>query len=490
MACDATLIFVVTARDEVAHRLRDILADDYQVEVAASVPEKAYDLLIYDGLPEQLPRGPVLLLNPGPPPEGVADTLPESLDPELVLRRVARSLHIDQLERQVEQASRVQAAQSDQLRHVHMELEMVTAALAADRERRNKLLRETLHELRNPLNAILGFSRLVRRKADDYLAPRQLANLDRVMDAGRQLQAMLEEMVERDRLGSHTSLLTLTTIDCNRVLDGLERRFQKQASEKGLQLEFQVHDPPLFLRTDLERLTSILAELISNAIKFSSSGRVRVEFSRYPPDQATEVRCQVTDQGPGLPFDDPDEVFLAFQQGKEGSGGGLGLALARRHAETLGGKLSACHSCGQGCCFCLSLKRSSLMEPVVIPPAGEGPEVLVIDDEVPALEVLRGLLSGRGYRVHVANTATAGLEKAREVLPRLIITDISMPDMTGFELVHLLKGQDPTAQIPILAWTGTFEPQELEGVSAWLTKPFDLDRLQAVVDRLVRPVPD
>ncbi|MCA9792790.1 MAG: hybrid sensor histidine kinase/response regulator [Candidatus Eremiobacteraeota bacterium] len=489
---DPPRLLLITERAELGANLREFLQADYRLEIGWCLPDDdPPDLILLDQasgqaatILAQTQRPRVLLIVTSSQPDPRADEfIRQPLAGWEVLARVGSLLAYGSLDGEkgrVLEASRTLLAQ---LRHLHVEYELVSAALAKERERGDLSFHQTLHDLRNPLNAIIGFARLVRRKAEEVLPEKQLANLDKIEAAARQLQAMLEELKEHERRSRHHSLSRLAPLDCAELLDGLERRFALEASQQGARLFSEVVAPPLCLRSDPDRLGQILEQLVSNALRFGGQGEVVVRCYRYPAQEPDEVRFEVVDQGPGLT--DPEGVFEPFSKDQSSEGSGLGLSLARRHAQVLGGRLEAVNRSEGGALFRLSLSRSSLLERLELPPLGEGPDLLVIDDEVPTLEVLRGLLSVRGYTVHVTNTAEAGLETARQLFPSLIITDITMPGMTGLELISELAGDPSTASIPVVVFSGGEQPDNLAGVAAWLTKPFDLDEVQTVVGRLI-----
>ncbi|MGE0493143.1 MAG: ATP-binding protein [Vulcanimicrobiota bacterium] len=489
---DPPRLLLITERAELGANLREFLQADYRLEIGWCLPDEDLpDLILLDQasgqsstILAQTDRPPVLLIVASNQPDPRADEfIRQPLAGWEVLARVGSLLACGRTDGEKGRALETSRSLMAQLRHLHVEYELVSAALAKERERRDLTFRQTLHDLRNPLNAIVGFARLVRRKAEDVLADKQLANLDQIEASARQLQAMLEELKEHEGGSGHHSLTRLAPLDCAELFDALERRFALEASQQGTRLFTEVVASPLCLRSDPERLRQILDQLVSNALRFGGHNEVVVRCYRYPAHEPEEVRFEVVDQGPGLT--DPEAVFEPFSKDQSSEGSGLGLSLARRHAEVLGGSLAAFNRPEGGALFRLSLARSSLLERIELPPLGEGPDLLVIDDEVPTLEVLRGLLSVRGFTVHVANTAEAGLDTARQLFPKLIITDITMPGMTGLELIAELASQEATSGIPVVVFSGGEQQADLPGVAAWLTKPFDLDEIQAVVGRLV-----
>lgn len=424
-------------------------------------------------------------------PRGADEVLRKPPDRESLRRRIKSVLAVDKLRqdrlqalRELDQARRREADLERGLQEARQQVEALSSELVSTRGRNFEFLRQSVHELRNPLNAILGFARLLLRKAGPALDERSCRNLEQIQTSAQQLKVLIDDMLELERLRADQVRLVLEPIDSSELALELQARHQEAADRKGLRLETRVVDAPLHLRTDRSRLELVLDQLLRNALDYSGQGTVRLSFERRPPG----IRISVSDQGPGIPEEDQEAVFEPYVRGAGLDSAGLGLALARRTAAALGGRLDLASRPDEGSTFTLTLGQSALLERVCLEPVGEGPVVLLVDDEVSVLEVLRSVLSEAGYRVHAVNSGEQGLELAVRLKPAVVVVDVVMPGIGGLEIAREMARNPETAAIPVIVWSGVDErPDETEvQVAAWLTKPFDFDEVQRLVDELAK----
>jgi PAS domain S-box-containing protein len=374
----------------------------------------------------------------------------------------------------------------------------------ADAEAANRLKDEFLatlsHELRTPLSAILGWIQLLRTET---LTDAQRAHALETIDANAKLQTQLvADILDVSRIITGKLRLELKWVDLARVVNAAIETLRPAATAKGIAVKLRV-DPRLEpMRGDAERLQQVMWNLLANAIKFCSRGG-RVAVTIAPADTVVEV--VVNDDGEGIPADTLPHIFERFRQGDNSTrrrhgGLGLGLAIVRHLVELHGGTVAA-HSpgLGLGATFRVQLPKVALptfdaahesAKPEPAAPDLAGLHVVVLDDDPGIREILSLFLEGSGARVSSVTTVAEAMTAIRAERPDAVISDISMPDEDGYDLVRQLREFDRHGHpIPVLALTAHARLEEQHrtlsaGFHAHLTKPVDMKELVAVVAKL------
>jgi PAS domain S-box-containing protein len=374
----------------------------------------------------------------------------------------------------------------------------------ADAEAANRLKDEFLatlsHELRTPLSAILGWIQLLRTET---LTDAQRAHALETIDANAKLQTQLvADILDVSRIITGKLRLELKWVDLARVVNASIETLRPAAAAKGITVKLRV-DPRIEpIRGDSERLQQVMWNLLANAIKFCSRGG-RVAVTIAPIDNQIEV--VVNDDGEGIPADTLPHIFERFRQGdnstrRKHSGLGLGLAIVRHLVELHGGTVSA-QSPGQGlgATFRVQLPKLALPTADVAHEAAKaetsapdlaGLHVVVLDDDAAIREILTLFLEGAGARVSSVTTVLEAIQAVEAERPDAVISDISMPDEDGYDLVRQLRAFDRNNRpIPVLALTAHARLEEQHrtlsaGFHAHLTKPVDMKELVAVVAKL------
>jgi signal transduction histidine kinase/CheY-like chemotaxis protein len=383
--------------------------------------------------------------------------------------------------------------------------------LRTEAERINALKDQFLatlsHELRTPLNAILGWTQMLRLKKD----PETMVRGVQVIDRNARLQAQLiEELLDMSRIVSGKVRLELEEVDAAEVIQAEVDTARPAALAKQIKLTADVPGGIAHLRADPGRLQQVLGNLLTNAIKFTpEGGRVSVAL-RVEGD---EVLVTVSDSGIGIDPAFLQHVFEMFRQAdgsttRRHSGLGIGLAIARQLVELHGGTVEvASEGPGQGASFTLRLPLLRRLarkehaggptEPQVFAGAHRdwlaGVEVLVVDDEADARDLLYEVLTGSGARVTAVGSAVEALRVLQENRPDVLVSDLGMPEMDGFELLRRLrKSTDPNvAGLPALALSAYTRLEDkrkaLEaGFDAIQPKPVDLASLVEAVGNLTQ----
>jgi signal transduction histidine kinase/FixJ family two-component response regulator len=380
-----------------------------------------------------------------------------------------------------------------------------TAELAREAaERANKAKNEFLssmsHELRTPLNAILGFGQLLQTaplSEDDH------DSADHIVKAGRHLLELINEVLDLSRIESGRLTLSPEAVRIDELLRETVDLMGPTAARRGLTVTVDLPTDDAHVHADRQRLKQVLLNILSNAIKYNrEAGEIEVRSERVG---AERLRVSVRDTGPGIASSRMPALFEPFERlGAEASaveGTGLGLALARRLVEAMGGAIGVDSTEGQGSTFWIDLALTE--SPVAAferanggavpwaPTAAPERTLLLIEDNLSNLKLIERILKARpGVGLLSAMQGGLGLELARQHRPDLILLDLHLPDIPGDEVLHRLRADPATREIPIVvvsadATDGRIRRLREAGATAYLTKPLDVAELLRLVDESV-----
>ncbi len=386
---------------------------------------------------------------------------------------------------------------------IEIENQTLLQAEAANRIK-DEFLATVSHELRNPLNAIVGWVNLLQSgNLDPCGSKRALETIERNVH----LQvSLIDEILDLSRIARGKVHLTLRTIDLMPLIDSALDVIRPAAEAKNLQVEWQWSGPPLCINGDSERLQQVISNLVSNAVKFTpAGGRVRLSLERG----ARDVTLTVSDTGKGIGAEFLPFVFDMFRQAdsstsREHYGLGLGLAIARKLVELHGGSIRVeSEGVDKGATFSVTLPLQTLRTGPeqqrdshtlnALSRTLEGIRILVVEDHSDSREALAELLRRLGADTTTAESTEEGLAEIARQVPDVLISDIAMPGQDGFALMRSLS-QHPAKQagrILSIALTGLSDPHHSrralqEGFDACMVKPLDLSRLVDYVTSAVR----
>ncbi len=385
-------------------------------------------------------------------------------------------------------------AEAERERLLAREQELRLAAEESNRLK-DEFLATMSHELRNPLNVILGYSELLLR-ADEIKNSPQLLKMGEALRRNAVAQShLIRDLLDLSRLRSGKLALNAETVSLMTAVTNAVETVRADALAKDIKITIEAPDEALFVEGDLLRLEQIVWNLLTNSVKFTPSGGA---ISVRAAKEDSQIVLTVTDTGEGIDAAFLPHVFEMFRQAdastsRAQSGMGIGLALVRQLVELHGGLVSVeSGGRGLGTCVTVRLPRRAEAAAPVLPvmdltsSALSKLGVLVLDDSEDTIEMLRTLLEQGGARV---TTATNGLEALRIASQGefdVVLSDISMPGMDGFEFVRRLRELPGKKDVPVLALTGFGRPEDInraqnEGFFSHLTKPFDLTKLSEIL---------
>ena len=370
-------------------------------------------------------------------------------------------------------------------------------------EARTRLVATMSHEIRSPLNAILGLTHLMTVRDD--VTPSQRETLGRIQQHGRHLVRLSENVLAMARIESGTETLRRDPFDLDDVLLQTMDVLRRDAEAKGLRVTLErPADLPRWLVGDQTRLTQLLLNYVSNAVKATTQGGITLRLFASAVGERVELTGEVSDTGPGIPPENLTQVFQRFERlaGATGPepGSGLGLAICRWIAEQMEGAVGVRSVPGGGTTFwfrvLLDRQPATAGAPapqVPTSPPGRrrvqrGARVLVVDDIPVNREIAREVLTAVGMDVVEADGGRAAVRLALSEPFDAVLMDLRMPDMDGFTATQAIRRDDRGRTVPIIAMTAVTATEDVDrsreaGMSDWVSKPFEPDTLLDVVLR-------
>jgi CheY-like chemotaxis protein len=352
------------------------------------------------------------------------------------------------------------------------------------------------HELRSPLNAILGFAQLMESEAPQP-TPSQKTSINQILQAGWYLLELINEILDLALIESGKLSLSPEPVSLMEVLGDCHAMIEPQAQKSGIRLNFPQLDNPHFVGADRTRVKQVIINLLSNAIKYNRVGGT-VEVTCHP-NTAERLRISVHDTGEGLSADKLLQLFQPFnrlgQEAGNEEGTGIGLVVSKRLVELMGGEIGVESTVGVGSVFWIEL-NASVTEHIIDTVDDHTPSsvvrvheksdallrtVLCVEDNPANLMLMETLLDRRtDIRLLTARNGKRGIEIAHAAQPDVILMDINLPGISGITALKILREDPATAHIPVIALSANAMPRDIEkgldaGFFRYLTKPIKVN---------------
>ena len=446
---------------------------------------------------------------------------------ETQARLELQQVELEQTNSQLEEQAQALETQRDDLERASAALQLKARELEQASQYKSDFLANMSHELRTPLNSLLILSKLLADNPDGRLSEEQVKFARTIYSAGNDLLVLINDILDLSKIEVGHIEIQPAPVLTERLASDMQKVFQPIADERGLALEIERDaNCPVTIETDRMRLEQVIKNLLSNALKFTERGSVRLSFSPVGEDR---LAIKVADTGIGIAKEQQASIFEAFQQAdgtisRKYGGTGLGLSISRELARLLGGKISLESKVGEGSCFTLTIPviydaamvPARQLAPVAAPalpspapapkpraarPAAAVPSVaaddraaltegkqllLVIEDDATFADIVCDLSREMGFQCIVASTAQDAIALAGEYRPHAIVLDIGLPDQSGLTVLDQLKHRDETRHIPIHVISGADQgPTALAlGAVGFLGKPARRDELAEVLAAL------
>jgi len=379
-------------------------------------------------------------------------------------------------------------------------LEEARAHAEAADQAKSEFVANISHELRTPINGIMGFIQLM---LTGELDDKQRERAEIVKSSSEHLLQLVNDLLDLSRIASQSIELSPEWFDLAELVDDTVAMMEPLAKQKNIDLNADLSLPSgIVIEADRSRLRQILFNLVGNGINYTDHGQVTLRAHDGPPG----VIFEVSDTGPGMPKDKLQTIFDRFSRiegaGAASGGAGLGLAITKGLVDLMGGEIVVESELGEGSTFTVRLPlpakaparlpqpTAGAPEPAKIEQARSMYDVLVVEDHPVNQLLIRELLTGISCQVSLAENGLQALEQVEAHDFDLIIMDNQMPEMSGLEAISEIRARDDwKRRIPIIALTanamrGAETPYQEHGVEAFLTKPFDMNEVLATVQRL------
>ncbi len=386
----------------------------------------------------------------------------------------------------------------NELRHAKMVAEKANSA-------KSTFISSMSHELRTPLNSIIGFSQLLLGDKKDQLSKPQCENIDRILRSGEDLLDLINELLDLSAIEAGKLSISITKVDLVPVIKDTLLNIEPLAQNRGIIINCNEPGSAHHVYADVRRLKQIFLNIFSNAVKYNREGG-RIDVSCEAPDDGM-LRISVADTGPGISEKKLKILFDPFSRlGAETSnveGTGIGLTITKKLVEAINGHIGVKSEVGKGSTFYVDLPVSympksenvkidnTIKENNDMEKSADTKSLLYIENNLSDLLLVKNVLSKRpNIKILHAPDAKQGIELALKNRPDIILLDINLPDMDGYQALEILKTDDTTRDIPVVAISTdvTFEDPDKDRKSefaGYIAKPLNLGKFMDIVDTIL-----
>ena len=385
--------------------------------------------------------------------------------------------------------------------------------LARAAKMKDEFLASMSHELRTPLNAILGIAEGLKEHYYGSLNEKQSRSVEIIEESGRHLLTLINDILDVAKIESGHLTLDIEVISVKHICETSLQFIRQTALKKQISIELNIDDSVITIHADSRRLKQILINLLSNAVKFTHEGGA-VGVDVREDSEMGYIYFEVWDNGVGIDEKDFPRLFEPFVQidsslARRYAGTGLGLALVKRMTEMHDGKVTVESTLNQGSRFTVMLPTKHVSKRLMMRPDSDRlfsgklgtvtsmlaevpqlPAVLIVDDDKINSAMFNDLLSMRGYRVMIAYGGKEALKLLQSEKPDVILMDIQMPEMNGFETMQRIRAQQEFTNVPIIALTSMAMDGDRErcleaGANAYLSKPVPMAKLIKTIQQCI-----
>jgi signal transduction histidine kinase/CheY-like chemotaxis protein len=360
---------------------------------------------------------------------------------------------------------------------------------------KSEFLANMSHEIRTPMNSILGFSEVLLNSVAE---PKHKSYLNTILNSGKTLLSLINDILDLSKIEAGRLEISPEPVDLKVVLYEMQQIFTQKVEEKNIDFFVEIDEKiPSNITIDEIRLRQILLNLIGNAVKFTSSGFVKVIAERRTLHNGIiDLSISVVDSGIGIPKVDQQRIFESFSQqsgqdSRKYGGTGLGLAITKRLCELMDGEITLESEINKGSKFTVTFKNVKSSDEVIVNDYGyewdenridfKPTKVLIVDDIPHNRNLVLSYLEGSNLTLYEAENGEIAINNAKEYMPDLILMDIRMPGINGYQATEILKNDEKTQKVPVIALTASTMHSETDKINelfdGYLRKPIQKQHL-------------